>query len=342
MDYLRNIFIDFKLTHMDVPRIESQVFFDGPDRRRSLERFAVLLFFAVLIASYGVIVDSTATVIGAMLIAPLMTPILAIAVALVTGQTQRAIQSLVIVVSGVAGSIALAWWIGFTYRTGVLDSANNSQIMSRVSPGLVDLYAALGAGAIGAFATSRKDIADTLPGAAIAIALAPPLAVVGLTLSLGEWSHAWGAMLLFLTNFFAILIAGSATLALLGLSAAATRDLQGSARRKAFTWIAVGAILVIIPLATTSYNAVLTAQNKNRVTESVLTWIEGTEYKLIQIQMRPDGAIIRIGGEDELPPTEELIREIQQRLQRQLQITLEVIPAHTETLTVPEVTLDDD
>ena len=85
MGLLSNIVTDFKITSKDLPRIQSQLFYDGPNSRQSLERFGILMFFATLIAAYGVIGDSTATVIGAMLIAPLMTPVLAIAAAVVMG-----------------------------------------------------------------------------------------------------------------------------------------------------------------------------------------------------------------------------------------------------------------
>ena len=75
-------------------------------------------------------------------------------------------------------------------------------------------------------------MADSLPGVAISIALVPPLAVVGLALSQAEWGSAFGAFLLFLTNFLSILLAGGGTLALLGFSAASTRELARDARRR--------------------------------------------------------------------------------------------------------------
>lgn len=71
--------------------------------------------------------------------------------------------------------------------------------------------AALASGVAGAFALSRDDIADSLPGVAIAISLVPPLRVVGLSLLAGEINAATGAMLLFITNFLAIILAGGAT-----------------------------------------------------------------------------------------------------------------------------------
>ena len=297
MGVLRNIIHDFKITSDDVPRIESQLFFDGADQRQNLERFGTLMFFATWIATYGVIADSTATVIGAMLIAPLMTPILATSAAVVTGQMPRAGRALLTVAGGVIGAIALSWFLGSIYHSGVISVTSNSQIVSRTAPRLVDLYAALGAGAVGAFATSRKDIADTLPGAAIAIALVPPLAVVGLTLSQGAYSEAWGAMLLFMTNFFAILLAGSAILALLGLSAAATSELHGQARRQAVLLIIGGTLLVAVPLAATSINVATSARLQTEARKVAEGWVDGTAYEVDSIGSTADGVVVRVGGE---------------------------------------------
>ena len=334
MGMLSRIITDFKVTAQDIPRIEGTLFFDGPRRRQQLERFAVLMFFATLIASYGVIADSTATVIGAMLVAPLMTPVLAVAAAVVSGQMRRATFSLLVVVGGVAGAIALAWAVGTFYRSGIISMTTNSQIVSRVSPRLVDLYAALGAGAVGAIATCREDIADTMPGAAIAIALVPPLAVVGLALSQGAWSDAWGAMVLFLTNFFAILIAGSALLAVLGLSAATTGKLQGHARRRAFEVIAVGTLLVAIPLAVTSYNTLTRVQRQNQVTTLVSQWLEGEDFEIVDVSLRSDGVKIALRGGDEPPAVDKLMRSIKDRVDQEVTVVLEIIPSQIEQFTV--------
>ena len=336
MRLLSNIVSDFKISSEDLPRIQSQLFYDGPNSRQLLERFGILMFFATLIASYGFLGDSTATVIGAMLIAPLMTPVLAVAASVVTGDMRRAGYSLLVVVCGVLGAVALAWWIGFTYRSGVISVSTNLQIVSRVSPRLVDLYAALGAGAIGAFATSREDIGDTLPGAAIAIALVPPLAVVGITLSQGAWGDARGAMLLFLTNFFAILVAGSVVLALLGSSAAATLELRGAAKKRALMLIAVGTVIVAIPLATTSYNTVVAAQNQTQVTAAVEQWLENTGYQPVSTQFQSGTIKIQIEGEGDAPPTDDLISALQEYSEDETLVELAIIPSRKRTFTVPD------
>ena len=144
---------------------------------------------------------NTATVIGAMIVAPLMTPILGTALALVLAERRDLLHSMGLVLAGAATVVAIGYLIGALHATDVL-AETNSQVAGRVSPKLIDLTAALATGVVGAFALVRSDISDALPGVAIAISLVPPLAVVGLTLESGSPSQASGALLLFATNFF--------------------------------------------------------------------------------------------------------------------------------------------
>ena len=147
MSILSNIVDDNKFTPEDVPAFETKIFFEGDQRRVNLERFAVLLFLSTVIATFGVIGDSVATVIGAMIIAPLMRPIMATAAALVMGRMGRALRSGLIVAVGVAGVIGVAWLLGALNTTAVISFENNSQIIGRISPRLIDLFAALASGA---------------------------------------------------------------------------------------------------------------------------------------------------------------------------------------------------
>jgi uncharacterized hydrophobic protein (TIGR00271 family) len=138
----------------------------------------VLLFLSTIIATYGVIGDSVATVIGAMIIAPLMRPIMATAAGLVMGEVRRAGNSFLVVLASVFGVVALAWLLTEINFATVISFDTNSQISGRISPRLIDLFTALAAGTAGAFAMSRDDVADSLPGVAIAVSLVPPLCVV--------------------------------------------------------------------------------------------------------------------------------------------------------------------
>ena len=247
MSILRNTVDDNKFAPEDLPAFKAKLFFEGAKRWISLERFVVLLFLSTVIATFGVIGDSVATVIGAMIIAPLMRPIMATAAALVMGDLKRAWSSFLMVLASVSGVIGVAWLLTELSVVTVISIESNSQFSSRISPRLIDLYAALASGAAGAFALSREDISDSLPGVAIAISLVPPLCVAGIGLAEGEFSAAGGAFLLFLTNLLSILLAGGGVLALLGLSAVAVKGLKPYARRSAFVVIAIGIALIAIP-----------------------------------------------------------------------------------------------
>ena len=167
-----------------------------------------MLTLAGTIAIAGVLTDSTATVIGAMIIAPLGTPILGIALGIVTGHLSLVIRSILWVLSGLVIVVVLG--LIFTIFVATPESLEtNSQVLGRTSPSLMDLVAALATGFAGGFAMCRKDLSAVLPGVAIAISLVPPLGVVGVCAGQGLWSDALGALILFLSNVVALVIAGS-------------------------------------------------------------------------------------------------------------------------------------
>ena len=205
---------------------------------------------ASVIASAGVVSDSSATVIGAMIVAPLMTPILGSALAIVLADRRQVLKNVGLVLAGAAAVIAIGYLVGLIYQLPV-DAANNSQVAARVSPRLIDLVAALATGAVGAFALVRSDVSDTLPGVAIAISLVPPLVVVGLTLESGVPDESLGALLLFGTNVAAIIATGTLVLLLYRIRDVAAAAGLPVGRLTGRTLVTVGAmvLLVAVPLA---------------------------------------------------------------------------------------------
>ena len=325
MSIFRNIIDDNKFTPEDVPQFEAKLFFEGANRRIALERFAVLLLLSTIIATYGVIGDAVATVIGAMIIAPLMRPIMGTTAGLIIGDMKRAARSFLVVVLGVAGVIALAWLITEITVTRAISFETNSQIIGRISPRLIDLYAALAAGAAGAFAMSREDIADSLPGVAIAISLVPPLCVVGVGLAEGELEGALGAMLLFITNLLAILLAGGGVLALLGLSAATMKELNHSARRKTFMLILIGLLLVIIPLGVTSRRVFNQNQIRRETIQLAEDWMEGSGYNISRVEVSGDHIDLVIFGFGERPRLSDLGDQLDETLAQTFDLELIVL-----------------
>jgi uncharacterized hydrophobic protein (TIGR00271 family) len=205
-----------------------------------------------------VVADSTATVIGAMIVAPLMTPILGAGFALVLADQRRMLRSLGFVVGGALLVVAVAYVFGVLDPVPVV-AATNSQVAARVSPQVIDLIAALATGLVGAFALVREDVSDTLPGVAIAISLVPPLAVVGLTLEGGAPDEALGALLLFATNVTAIIATCTILLLLYRVrdAAAGTDVTVGRLRGSTLALVGVLLLAVAVPLAVGTLRALL-------------------------------------------------------------------------------------
>lgn len=310
-----------KFTTDDVVPFKEKLFFEGAKRRINLERFAVLLFLSTVIATYGILGDSTAVIIGAMVIAPLMIPIVGTAAGLVMGDMKRASGALLKVVLGVITIVATATFIASFLNTTVISFSDNSAIVGRISPSITDLAIALASGVAAAFAMSRSDVSDSLPGVAISISLVPPLCVAGIGISAGEWEAVAGSMILFLTNFTSILLAGGATLGLLGLSAATTGMLEGSARRKAFSYIAAGMIIITIPLAATSIRLWQESMAEMRVEEASVAWLEGTQLEVTKVTANGSDVEVAVSGLGEPPPISELDIELPKVLGSETVIT---------------------
>jgi uncharacterized hydrophobic protein (TIGR00271 family) len=177
--------------------------------------FVVMMMLSTGIATLGLIQSSTATVIGAMLVAPLMTPLLAIAVSMVQGNLGLFRKAWVAVGLGVAGALAVSMLLALLSPWNDL----SAEVVARGVPNPFDLGVALLSGIAAAFAVSRSGLEGTLVGVAIAVALVPPLGSVGIATVRGELAMAAGALVLFLTNFFAIIGGAALVFRLFGLDA---------------------------------------------------------------------------------------------------------------------------
>ena len=272
----------------DVERMASRLLMtEGADRWTKLSAFWVLIVLSSVIASAGIIGDSTATVIGAMIVAPLMTPILGTALSVVLARRRLILVNLGLVLAGMAIVISIAYLIGLTHY-GVLSADTNSQIAARVSPRLIDLLAALATGAVGAFAVIRSDVSDTLPGVAIAISLVPPLAVVGLTLESGLPDQALGALLLFGTNVGAIIATGTIIFLAYRVPAAAQElGLEvGRLGRSTVAVIIVAVLALAVPLGLGSA-AIVRQQSIVATATSVATdWAAAQGWQISDITVR--------------------------------------------------------
>ncbi|MDD3717794.1 MAG: TIGR00341 family protein [Actinomycetota bacterium] len=315
------------VTSTDVVILEEKLLFDRQPKRDRYVRFFVLLLLSAVIATYGVVSDSVATVIGAMIVAPLMTPIMAISLSVVSGDLHNIVRSFLVVAAGTAAVVGFAYVLA-EILVGSVYTAGNSQITARTSPRLIDLIIALASGAAGAFATGREDVSDALPGVAIAVSLVPPLSVVGICLSAGAFREALGALVLFLTNLLAIVIAGLVVFAVMGYGGAAL-DLRGrKAKRWATLVIILATLMILAPLGVTSHRVTTEQILQQRTKAELEEWLDGTGYEVYRIYVDGRSVDAIVAGEGDLPPFDDLLSGMSERA-GDVTINLKVVPERT-------------
>lgn len=167
--------------------------------------FLVLTGSACIIATIGLLTNSAAVIIGAMIIAPLMMPLRGLALGALEGNLNLFEESLKTLSVGTIFAVTLSCLIARLINLPA--SEFTPEILARTQPQLGDLGVAVAAGAVSGFAKLRPKITDAVAGTAIAVALMPPLCVVGISLSQGYWTASWGAFLLFFTNLLGITLA---------------------------------------------------------------------------------------------------------------------------------------
>ncbi|BDZ68673.1 TIGR00341 family protein [Methanobacterium ferruginis] len=292
---------------VEVKRLRDLILFEEPDLKKSLVKFFCLLILSAGIATYGLLSDSVAAVIGAMIIAPLMMPIMGLAFGISIGDSHAMKNSLLVSVGGILAAIIVGFLLTFPVASFV-HPLSIDQIMIRTSPKLLDLLAALVTGLAGAFAMSRKDVSDTLPGVAIAISLVPPLANTGILLATSNFSLAMGSFLLFLTNYFAILLTGAALYGIMGFPKVAFNTQSFRARRKGISIALILILLIAVPLAYTSYQTLIDNNLKENVYEDSNTWLNGTGYTVVSVNtaLFNDTVVVAVVGNGNLPPIEQL------------------------------------
>lgn len=295
----------------DRSTLQEKVFFEGAAAPVRYARFAALMAFASVIASFGVAVESTAVVIGAMLVAPLMVPLMGIALAVPMGWPRRLRRCAGVALSGVGIAITTGVLVGAAGSRNV-DVTTNTEILSRISPTAADLAIAIAAGAAGAYALARRDVSDSLPGVAVAIALVPPLTVVGLCWQQGAWDAGNGALLLFLTNAAAIIVAGGTMFVVVGAAPLQRfRHDQERLLTGVVGAVAFAAMVVLLLLLNGSELArsELTRADVDQVLED---WTEAhPEFRVSEVRQLPEGDLgVDLVGPGQPPRLDELGAEL--------------------------------
>lgn len=319
--------------------------------------FFTLITLSAGIAALGLLLNSPAIIIGAMLVAPLMSPILGTGMAIVMGDARFLRLSVGAVLHGTFWAVVVGFLVGLLRPETPL----TIEVLSRTAPTLLDLGVALLAGMAGAYALCESDAAGALPGVAIAAALVPPLASAGIALANALFTDApyslgLGALLLFSTNFIAITSAAILVFLSLGFRPSVVqkerRSLQTRTVRLALALLTIIAVL----LGSITYGLAQTTANETQirqVTAQRVGEIPGAELVDVTIGSAENQLLsLAIVARSTRPISYSAVVQLQQTigtdLQREVALELTVIditkldpfipPTHTSTPTTTNTT----
>jgi uncharacterized hydrophobic protein (TIGR00271 family) len=259
-----------------------------------------------------------------MIVAPLMLPIMGVAFGVGIGERKIIVNSLIISLLGIATAITVGFLITWAFRN-LINVETNTQIINRTAPRLIDLLAALATGFAGAFATGRKDVSDTLPGVAIAISLVPPLANVGILAAVGRLDLALGSLILFVTNYLAILLTGSFIFSMMGYPKAYYATHSRGSKRTTLAFAFGLLALILIPLSASSYKYIQGSLIERRAADATRSWMAGSDYRLVSVSAGSEEVRVVIAGAGNLPSEEVLQKALRGRLFK-LPVTMEIVP----------------
>ncbi len=165
--------------------------------------FFLMLILSAIIVTLGLLMNNVAVVIGGMLVAPILSPILSLSMGVVVGNHKLMKRSGMVLLRAMSLIVLISLIISFL----AIEKEMTPEIIARAHPGLAYFLIGLFSGAAAAFAMVRPSLSETLPGVAISVSLIPPLSALGIAISFFEWSIAVGALGLFLLNFVGIVFA---------------------------------------------------------------------------------------------------------------------------------------
>jgi uncharacterized hydrophobic protein (TIGR00271 family) len=206
-----NTFFLFKnLTDKDKSEAVKRLITEStPDRD-----FFLMVVLSVLMATFGLILDNSSVVIGSMLIAPILSPIVSFSLGLVMSDQKLISRSLRTLLSAAGLSIVASVVVSLFFS---VPDILNTEILSRIKPSLAYACIAFISGFAVSFALVTPSMSVTLPGVAIAVALVPPLAVIGIGIAKFNWEVISGSLLLFLINVVGIVLASMVNFSLMNL-----------------------------------------------------------------------------------------------------------------------------
>jgi uncharacterized hydrophobic protein (TIGR00271 family) len=296
------------------------------DQSRFSILYFTLLIASVVIVTLGLLTNSTAVVIGGMLIAPLMWPMARIGYGIAHRSSNHLYRGFILIVASIIIGAVTAYLITSISPIKVI----NDEILARTSPTLMDLFIAITAGFVAAMAITQKKVADSLAGVAIAVSLMPPLSVVGISLALKNYEFSIGALLLFTVNAACITLV--TTLVLIYTNYQKTKKFRIATKAAAFNLLLV--LLLAIPLVQFLRSYSFELQSYGIVSSEMQDYIklqENAEFENISVD-QTDKSTMTVNADLLIPSdsvftfadNEELVSILESRLNKKVLLNLRI------------------
>lgn len=285
--------------------------------------FFLLVVLSCSIATMGLVTNSPAVIIGAMLVAPLMSPIIGLGLASIIGSVRLAELAISALARGAVLAVLLSafmTWINRNLPFVVLQELP-SEILARTHPSPIDLVIALAGGLAAAYAMTRPNISAALPGVAIATALMPPLCTIGVGIALERWDVAGGATLLFITNAITIAFAAALIFFLQGFAPRGRNEEDHIVPR----YLLISASLTMFLLLPLSYysvrffNEATENRNINAVVATEVARVNGSRLIELDVQHTPAGLDMVITLRTNAPLRYDQVTSLQKSIATELQ-----------------------
>ena len=276
--------------------------------------YVVMMILSTLIATFGLFGDSSPVIIGAMILAPIISPIVSFAMGMVRYDKNMLNQGLITILIGTGVCLLFSAGVSLIIPIKII----TSEIDARLSPTLLDMGIAVASGIAAAYAHAKEGIAKSLAGVAIAVALVPPLAVAGIGIGWWDWAVFSGAFLLYLTNLAGIIMFAGITFLFLGFA-----PFRRARIGLIYTLILIG--MVMVPLSL-SFNRIKKEANITRELEG--STINELVIRNVSVRFEePLRVSLTLVGPDNLNGDE--IRGIKKEIEESIgePINLEVISA---------------
>jgi uncharacterized hydrophobic protein (TIGR00271 family) len=289
--------------------------------------YFVLLIVSTLVCTLGLLTNSTAVVIGGMLIAPLTWPLARVGFGIARRNPLHIYRGIMLIIASIIIGTLSAYLITAISPIKLI----NEEILARTSPTLMDLFIALAAGLVAATAITQRKIADSLAGVAIAVSLMPPLCTVGITLGLRQFTYAGGALLLFAINAACITLV--TTIVISFNSYLRTKRFKIDLKATLFNLLLV--VLLAIPLGVYLQKYTVQVRSYNDVTKEMTTFVEQKDkfasFENIRVE-QVDDMTVAVSADLLIPnysaftyqDNEKLISNIKNKIQKEVLLNLRI------------------